>query len=133
QTAPEWPTSLAYQDMVGELRLSRDPARMSRPVELTLTLAADAVRARPLVPRTPPPPPAPVRKKSSARIPRVRVPAPVAAAALHSSPAESGLVPPSPPERLPVEKALPPRPTPPVRVSDPTPVPPPAPVHQRKP
>ena len=71
--SPESPGAQAYQELAGELHLARGARAASRPVETTLTLAAAAVRANPLVSRAAPPPP---RHKSSGRLPRFQPPSP---------------------------------------------------------
>lgn len=73
QANPESPASVSYRDLVGELQLTRDAKKAVRPLEATLTVAAAAVRAKPFEPRTT----KPTKRRSSARIPRVRVPVPV--------------------------------------------------------
>jgi hypothetical protein len=74
-TSPEAPAALAYQEAVGELQLGRDVGKVAaRPIETTLSLAAAAVLENPPPPRTPP---APNKRKSSTRVARLRVPAPV--------------------------------------------------------
>jgi chromosome partitioning protein len=90
--SPEAPASVAYQELVGELQLARDAKKAGRPVEATLTLAAAAVRDNPPAPRAPVAPLGP--RKSSARVPRVRVSSTSSLRA--DSPAE-----PRPPEVIP--------------------------------
>jgi chromosome partitioning protein len=72
--SPESPAAQAYQDLAGELHLARGAKGAARPVETTLTLAAAAVRANPLVSRAVPP--IYTGRKSSGRIPRFQPPTP---------------------------------------------------------
>lgn len=117
---PDTVASLAYVDLVPELKLDRDASKpAARPVETMLTQAAAAVKANPPRPRFSTA--APVRKKSSARIPRLRVPA----APVGAGPARRDLGEPLlPPVERPERPAAPPPPPRPVRAVEPTPAPP---------
>jgi chromosome partitioning protein len=75
QVSPEAPAAVAYQQMVGELQLGKEVSKGApRPIETTLSLAAAAVLENPPPLRAPP---APSKRKSSTRMARLRVPAPV--------------------------------------------------------
>jgi chromosome partitioning protein len=106
--SPETPASVAYQEVVAELQLAHDAKKAARPVEATLTLAAAAVRDNPPAPRAPAPAPFAPRK-SSARMPRVRV---GNTSSLRTDPAEPRppeVVPPTPPPVVPSRVAASPR------------------------
>jgi chromosome partitioning protein len=75
--SPEAPASVAYQELAAELQLARDASgAAARPADATLTMAAAAVRANPLVARSAPRPPTPPGRRSSGRLPRFQLPAP---------------------------------------------------------
>lgn len=103
QSAPESPASVAYQQLASELQLRRSPTRgPTQPVEATLPQAIAAVRTQPRVPKPSP-------RRSSARLPRVRVPEPVKHGGEHAT----QVLPPAVAERLaarsPARSSPPPR------------------------
>ena len=129
--SPESPAAQAYQELAGELELPRNASRVtSRSVDTTLTLAAAAVRANPLVARAAPAPF--TGRKSSPRVRRFQPAAAAARVDVPEMPPRSEPVRPmsAPPVRAAAQPPRPPRPVeipplaPPVRPHEPVAPPP---------
>ena len=106
--SPEAPAARVYHDLAAELKLARDASgAKARPADAMLTMAAAAVRAKPLVARAAPKPATAAGRRSSGRLPRLHVPGPAVGMPRQDPPAPPQTNPaavqpaPEPPEAVP--------------------------------